>query len=367
MHIVILADTLDKQYAGVYYYTRHLIDALLKNHPQHRYTLVRSQKGTENWDVEEIIVPLGSIPGHASFRLFFTIPKILNALNPDWVVEPSHFGPFRLKKSIKRATIIHDITPIKFPELHVWHSQKLQRTFLPGILKRDDVIITNSAYTKEDIISWQPSLLEKIEVIYAGKESIFQPTHKPEVLTQLGINGPFILYVGTIEPRKNLNVLLQAYEQLRTEYSNHTHQLVLCGKWGWKSDDLKRAVADSPYSHDIVHTGYIPRADIPVLMSACTVFVYPSLYEGFGMPVLEAMSCGAPTITSNVSSLPEVGGSAAHYVEPDDVQGLKDHMQTIISDPLLQKDLAERSLAQSQTFSWERSAQLFLKALEKYS
>ena len=96
MHIVILSDTLDMQYAGVYYYTRNLIDTLIRNHPEHRYTLVRSQKGSEGWNVEEIIVPLSKIPGHASYRLFFTIPSVLNKLEPDWVVEPSHFGPFNL-------------------------------------------------------------------------------------------------------------------------------------------------------------------------------------------------------------------------------------------------------------------------------
>ena len=362
LRIVILADTLDTQYAGVYYYTRGLIQALVDRENGPELILVRSRAGSESWPIQEHVVPIKKIPGHASYRLLVTIPRLINSINPDWVIEPSHFGPFNLNKSIKRATIIHDITPILMPENHVWHSQVLQRLFLPGILKKDDRILVNSNYTKGDLIKWKPELEHKIHPIYAGCEELFRPSYDSSVQREFSLRERYFLYTGTIEPRKDVSTLLKAFTIFKEKTKADT-QLVLSGKWGWKNVELLHELDHHRYRSDIVLTGYIDRHKIPVLMSGALAFIYPSLYEGFGLPVLEAMSCGAPVITTDVSSLPEVGEDAVLYFKPRDIDALSEYMIQLLTDEELTEAMRFSSIRQAKEYSWEKTAELFLQSL----
>ena len=357
MRIAFIADALDNQYAGIHIYTREIIKALAKTDSEHTYIAVRLRAGTEFVDtsVEELVVPSPALPAYAGFRLFVKIPQLLAKAKVDIVVEPRHFGPFNLPKPIKRVTVIHDLTPVLFPEMHEWMSSKLQRWFLPSILKRTDHIITNSKYTKGDVLKVYPFTKEKTTAILLGKETIFQPTSNDAGLVKYGVRSPFILSVGTLEPRKNLSRLLAAFESLKQ--SIHTNfQLVLVGKKGWKNRDLMERIATSPFSKDIVLTGYVERMDLPALYSSAAFFVYPSLYEGFGLPLLEAMACGTAILASKVSSLPEVGGEAALYFDPYSVQDLTQQLIRLVQNDEERERRAHSCLQRSTQFSWEKAA-----------
>ncbi|MCF6341738.1 MAG: glycosyltransferase [Bacteroidales bacterium] len=199
MKIAILADPLDGQYAGIHVYTRELIDALNQFDKKNEYVLVRQKKGAEFPGMKQVVVP--NFPVYTGFqvlRVFFLFPLILRKLKVDAVVEPAHFGPFNLPKRMKRITVIHDLTPIKFPGLHRFYSQALQRIFLRGILKRAHLILTNSENTSRDTLEFYPGSEKKIKRIYLGKEDIFKPDFHSETISKFGLDEPYFLFVGTI-------------------------------------------------------------------------------------------------------------------------------------------------------------------------
>jgi len=279
------------------------------------------------------------------------------------VIEPAHFGPFNLKSKIKRVTVIHDLTPILFPEMHRWHSQFLQKVFLKRILNRADLIITNSDNTTNDLCKVYPENCDKTKRIYPGISELFRTQTKPEILVKYGIKEDYFLSVGTIEPRKNLNMLLEAYKIFR-EASEHMVSLVITGGKGWKSESFFEALEHHPFRNDIVMTGFIDTEDLPVLYSHAKALIYPSKYEGFGFPVAEAMQCGCPVITSEISSLPEVGGDAVLYVPVGDTDKLTEQMIKISSDENLAETMSKKGVEKVSMFNWDDFGKDLWESLE---
>jgi len=177
---------------------------------------------------------------------------------------------------------------------------------------------------------------------------------------RLGIEDEFILFVGTVEPRKNLLTLVRAFDQILRQTS-HRPQLVVAGAEGWLMDELFTFIKESAISHRLRLTGYLEDGDLRALYSSCTVFVYPSLYEGFGLPPLEAMACGAPVIASNIATFQETLGSAAHLVDPNDVDAIARSIVEILEDEGRRRALSRRGLEHAGKFSWERTAHLTLE------
>ncbi|MCF8230121.1 MAG: glycosyltransferase family 4 protein [Bacteroidales bacterium] len=360
---IILADPVDMQSAGVHVFTREMITALqsLKGED---IMIVREGRNQSLKYKASYVIKEYSIPGYRALRVFFLIPQMVNKIKPAFVMEPAHFGPFNIHRGIKRITMIHDLTPLKFPHWHRFHSQLLQRIFLPGILRRADLIITNSNNTKNDLVSFFPWTENKTERIYLGKEEIYKPVDARIKDHFSEIKNDYFLFVGTLEPRKNINSVLEAFKQFKAKSKNN-HQLVIVGGKGWKSKDMYQTIKKHPFLHDIVMTGYVAIEYLPVLYSSATAFIYPSFYEGFGFPVLEAMACGAPCITSNVSSLPEVGGDAVLYVDPNSIDDIAEKMEMIIKDNKLRDSLKKKSLDQAAKFSWDKFAKDFIYILSK--
>ncbi len=364
MKIAILADPIDGQYAGIHIYTVELIKALLQYDQKNEYILIRQKKGNEFPGIKQVVIP--NLPVYTGFqvlRFFVIFPFLLRWLKVDAVVEPAHFGPFNLPKHIKRITMIHDLTPINYPEYHRYHSQMLQRIFLKGILKKADLILTNSDNTSRDTIAYFPGAANKIKRIYLGKEDLFKPAYNPETQESHQLKKPYYLYTGTIEPRKNLMVLLKAFELFKTSVKASV-KLRIVGKKGWKSQPVIEALNKHAFREDIEVSGYVEREELPVLYSNALALVYPSTYEGFGLPVLEAMSCGTPCIISRSSSLPEVGGDAARYFDPSNSDELNSIMMEVFKNKNLRKTMSEASLVQATKFSWKAHAIEFIKAIE---
>jgi len=194
MRIVILADPLDNQNAGVHIFTREFIHALVKYDTENEYILIR-EKRDENLSLKQIEVPNIRLPiGFASLRLLFIIPLIVRRLKPDVVLEPAHFGPFNLPKRIKRVTVIHDLTPIIFPQFHRWHSQILQKLFLDRILRNADMVLTNSEHTSQDVEKYYPVTKGKIVRGLLGKEELYKPTQSRQFLAEKQLNSPYFLF-----------------------------------------------------------------------------------------------------------------------------------------------------------------------------
>lgn len=362
--VVILADPLDNQQAGIHYYTRELVSHLAAIDKDGHYFILRRKKDDLFPADRQIIVKNYRFPGYAALRMFCIIPWKLRKLKADVVIEPAHFGPFNLPSRMKRVTVIHDLTPILMPQFHRFHSQLLQKLFLKKILKRASLIVTNSKSTSRDVVSYYPASKIKIVDIYLGRDEKIIRMEDTAGIEEYTEGKPYFLFTGTIEPRKNLKCLLEAFK-IYKETSGAEHLLLIVGQKGWKSNAFYKQLEAHPYSDDIILTGYVDRDIMPALYSHASAFIFPSHYEGFGLPVVEALSCGAPSILSETSSLPEVGGEASLYFKPDDPQGLAELMHKLINDKQLHNDLSEKAIKQASKFSWKTYASDFNNEIEK--
>jgi glycosyltransferase involved in cell wall biosynthesis len=236
---------------------------------------------------------------------------------------------------------------------------------MPRFLRAADAVIAVSEHTKADAIRTYGMREEKISVIYEGVADRFRrtsPDATAAVRRKYSLPDRFILSVGTIEPRKNLSALLEAYHVLRNEYPEY--RLVLVGKKGWLYADFFRRIDELGLGDKIVFPGFVPDEDLPAMYSAADLFVFPSLYEGFGLPVLEALACGAAVVASNASSVPEVAGDAALLVDPNDGEALVREMRAVLNNAKLRQDLQARGPKQAAKFSWRKAAE---ETLDVYS
>lgn len=366
MRIAVIADPLDNQSAGVHTFTRHLVETLIDNRGEHEIVLIREKLDKKLTGCDQIVIPNIKLPiGFASFRLFLLVPLRLIKAKVDVVIEPAHFGPFNLPQRTKRVTMIHDLTPLLFPQYHRWHSQLLQRIFLPGILRRTDLILSNSENTSQDIAKVFPKLSKKIKTLLLGKDDFYTRTTTRNELDRLGISDTFFHYVGTIEPRKDLVTLLEAFALFRKENPTAKKvQLIITGGKGWKSEGFFQAYDSSPYKEDILITGYLPKSTIRELHSHSNGMIYPSKYEGFGLPILEALSCGSRVICARNSSLPEVGGEMVNYFQTGDVEDLVKSMVEFNDHPLTEDGVRMRA-KWSEKFSWETFGKELFGHLER--
>jgi len=258
----------------------------------------------------------------------------------------------------KTVAFIHDLTTILYPEYHLFKNKFLYKHRFANIKKYADVVLTNSEHTKEDIVRHLGIPEGMIEVTPFGVDERFKPTEGSP------IKRPYICYLGTIEPRKNLTNLFKAFKKLKHNEAI-PHKLVLIGKDGWFYEQIYKEMHELGLQNDVVKLGFVPDEDLPAILSEAELFVYPSFYEGFGLPVLEAMACGTPVITSNVSSLPEVGGDAVKYCNPNSVEDLAAKMFEFIKSPEEREKYSKLGIERAKNFTWEKCAQKHLEVYER--
>lgn len=268
----------------------------------------------------------------------------------------------------KKVTTVHDMAFLAYPETVAKRTRRWLGKNLRKYCCRADVIITVSEFSKQEICRYMDVPLEKIEVIYNGVDLVhYRPRGQEEiqeVQKRLNIPGKYILYLGTLEPRKNIENLIRAYRILKKGMT-YAPRLVLAGKKGWMYDSIFELIKDYGLVHDVVFTGYVDETDVPALLSGAEMFVFPSLYEGFGIPPLEAMACGTPVITSDTSSLPEVVGDAGIMVPPYDVDALFRAMISLLEDTEQKERLVSEGYKQAARFTWEASARKMFEVYKK--
>lgn len=277
-------------------------------------------------------------------------------------------GTFPLPIRCKIVGTIHDLTTIIYPEFHkrtvIRHHDKIFNYFK----KKASLVIAVSENTKIDVMKYLNIPEKQIRVIYHGVEKEFQKIEDEEYLkarlSGMGIGYPYILYVGTLEPRKNIERLIDAFIQLK-KGKQINEKLVISGIQGWGYQSIFDKVASSGVEKEVIFTGFVPNEFLPFLYNGASAFVYPSLYEGFGLPVLEAMACGIPVVTSNVSSLPEVAGDAAILINPYSVDELANGISRILSDEDLRNSCMTKGIERAKSFSWERCAIETLKVFDE--
>ena len=264
------------------------------------------------------------------------------------------------KTKAKLVTTVHDLTPILFPASFPKLVIKNFKKNLQLIEKTASMISVDSQATKGDLLKNTRISSEKVKVVYLAAEKHFRPLRNRKILDKVKakykISGDYILSVGTQEPRKNIKRLIEAFLALDSQFST---QLVLVGKYGWGEESR---FLDN---NSVICPGFVDDQDLPILYSGATVFVYPSLYEGFGLPILEAMQCNCPVITSNCSSMAEIAGQAALLIDPTNKQSLTLAIKKVLKDKTLRQDLRNKGRKQAEKFSWEKTAKDTLALYQK--
>lgn len=375
MHIGIDAHAIGAQQGGNETYIRGIIRGLAEIDGRNQYTIYLAEAlAAEQWSEGfgrrhpnfEIRLlpkptPLVRVPVYLTYELR---QRPVDVLHVQYTAPPFCQVPV--------VATIHDLAFEHLPETFTRRGSFQLKLTVRRTAQRAARIATVSEYSRQDLLRTYKLSPEKVVVTYNGVESHFtsQPLlNETEQLRQsFGISRNYLLAVGSLQPRKNLIRLIRAYAKLRSENENFRPQLVIVGRKLWLADDIFAEIRRQRWADDVILTGYVSDEDLPKLYRQATAFVYPSLFEGFGLPPVEAMACGTPVITSNVSSLPEVTGNAALLIDPLDQRSIELALLQITADSSLRERLKERGIEQAKRFTWraaaERTLQLYQESLE---
>ena len=356
---------------GTETYSLRLIRALLVQGKGHHFRLYFNQApapGLFSGGADRRVMPFPRLWTH------LRLSREMQSAPPDVLFVPSHVLPVVHPR--RCVVTVHDLGYHYYPEAHTLFQNAYLRWSTRYNARTATRVLADSDATRKDLLRYYGIPAERIVVVYPGRDETLTPVKDPQTLNAVharyGLNAPYFLYVGTLHPRKNLVRLVNAFADLasaKRATSESTDgrantKLVLAGQKGWLYEEIFAQVRRLGLENRVMFTGYVPDADLPGLLSGALAFVFPSLYEGFGLPVLEAMACGTPVICSNVSSLPEVGGDAALQIDPLDTEALAEAMHQVLTDEGLRTMLVERGHEQVQRFSWQRCASQVLQVLE---
>lgn len=263
----------------------------------------------------------------------------------------------------KKIVTVHDMVYKAFPETVRGRTSIMLNLGLKSSMKRADMIVTDSEFSRSEIVKYFPEHADKIRVVPCGFDPerfhpCTEPERIPEVKRSLGIEGDYFLYLGTIEPRKNLGRLITAYYAFVKKAGSNAPKLVLAGGKGWRNQSIYERAEKLGIPDKVIFTEYIPSEDMNPLMCGALAFVFPSIYEGFGMPPLEAMACGVPVLTTGEASLPEVTGDCAVICNAFSAKSIASGLYRLYKDPALRKELSAKGIERAKNFTWERSAEL---------
>lgn len=353
--------------SGMARYARNLIPSLAKVDERNEYVLYVSRDEALRYSGLGANFQLAPTVASRPLRIMWEqtgLPADLKQRRIDVFHGLSFVTP--LVKTCRQVVTVHDMTFFLFPQYHGFIKRHYFRSLIPRCVRRADQVIADSESTKADIVRILGAEAEKIKVAYLGTDERFRPGKDAATSSRLranyGLSRKVILFVGLIEPRKNLETLIRAYAMLAGAARDSC--LVLAGPLGWGYQAVFQAVSECGVKDRVIFPGFVPEEELPGLYNLADVFVYPSLYEGFGLPVLEAMACGVPVITSNVSSMPEIAGGAALLVEPSDARGLACAIGRVLADQELRQRMSREGIERSSPFTWERTARETLAAYE---
>ncbi|HRY59881.1 MAG TPA: glycosyltransferase family 1 protein [Patescibacteria group bacterium] len=355
----------DKNPAGISRVVLEFLKEVLSADRKNDYMLIFDDKEMKDFvlfylryikkTVKVLILPFGIL----SFDNLFQLPKILNRREIDVYYVPYYFTSPFIRKRTKVILTVFDLMHFFYPYFKMSLTRKLYHKIRLApriVLRRADKIVTISINTSRDLIKMFHVPSRKIKMIYMGVSKSFRKidsrSAKRLLKEKYGVNKKYILYVGRNEPHKNIKALVLAYVKL-SEYLREEYKLVLVGKEDERySEGVRQLIKKYSIEPNVTFTGYVDESELPYIYSAASVYVQPSFYEGFGIPILEAMACGVPVVSSNTASLPEVGGEAALYTDPFDVAKMSEQIRKVLENEGLKDELIEKGFSQVKKFSW---------------
>ena len=367
MRIGIEAKVLTSRPSGIGRYAINLVRSLLRVLPEKDHTLeivlltgpqtVRSVLDNCSGQYREHFCVIQS----SLLRSLFSLPRSIVHHNINIFHGLDHVGIPLFSKRCTYIITVHDVMPLLFPQLFTLKHRLVVRAGLARVTQQADMVIVPSYAVQHDVQHYLHISKDRVVVIPEGCEPRFRPLAEPEQLYRVrvkyGLPPLYMLCLGTLEPRKNITTLLHAFVRLRQIlHGEPPLHLVVAGARGWQDQTIFQTIKSLALEQVICLPGFINDEDLPALYGGALLFVFPSLYEGFGLPVLEAMSCGVPVVTSNTSAMPEVAGDAALLVDPYDIKGMATAIAAIVHDASLRDNLRQKGLARAQQFSWEMTA-----------
>ena len=368
-----------RQGAGIGNYVRSLVDALLAQDAKNQYTLLTSGRPTrehpfpqaENVRGLSIIIPdrylnilwyRWRLPLYATFLT----GQVDIYHGPDFVLPP-------MNNKVHKVVTVHDLAFVEHPEYAIPQLAAYLNKVVPEAVAAADVIVAVSRATSQTLIEYFKTPLEKITIIPNGIRPYFRRITDPILLSatlhKFGLKHPLILGVGTLEPRKNHLGLIKAFHKAQSASGTKLRpaMLALAGGPGWLYDETQQLISKLKLENKVRFLGHVTELELITLYSMADVFVFPSFFEGFGVPLIEAMACGAPIITSNTSSLPEVAGDAAVLIDPHNTGQIARAVLQVLEDNQLRDELRKKGYARAQNFTWPKSASKMLSVYQKLS
>jgi glycosyltransferase involved in cell wall biosynthesis len=370
MRIGIDATPLPPQPVGAGNYIIQLIKALVEQKSDHDFVIFAQPSGQDMISLPEgsaaewVIVEERS-PGSRLIWEQVQFPKLIRESGVELLHSTHYTRPTRLP--CKSVVTFHDMTFFLYPELHTW----ARRLYFPRMMRlsasRADKLITVSDSTRNDLVRVLRIDPKKVTTTHLGLNPGYKPIvdqdEKRRVAEKYALPEKFILYVGLVEPRKNLPVLINAFKRLI--YEEYNYKLILVGRYGWMYEQLLDQVKELNLENQVQFLGYVPQEDLPLVYNLASLFVYPTIYEGFGLPVLEAMACGVPVITSDVSSLPEIVNKSGILTPVNDPDALFEAIVKGLDDSDLRQELIRKGPERAENFSWTKTAQLTLQVYQQ--
>ncbi|MEY3238314.1 MAG: hypothetical protein RI883_2415 [Bacteroidota bacterium] len=347
---------------GFGWYTFEITKRLVLNHPEHEFVFFFDRAYDDKFIFAKNVTPIVLSPPARHPLLFiywfeFALKKALKKQNIDVLFSPD--GYLSLRSNVPQIAVIHDINFEHFPEDIPLTPRIYLRHYFPKFAKKATKIITVSEASKSDITKTYKIDASKIRVAWNGASEHFKPVDEEtrHSIANYYCNGkPYFLFVGAIHPRKNIKRLIEAYIQFKKNSTSEI-QLVIVGESLWKNKTLNVSISDD-ISSQIHFTGHLPIEELAKVMGSAFALTYVPYFEGFGIPLVEAMKCGVPILSGNKTSLPEVGGDAALYCDPFDVNEIAEKMQEISTSESLRENLKQNGLERSKLFSWDKSAEI---------
>lgn len=373
MHIGIDYTSALNQRAGIGRFTRGLVGGLAEVDRTHQYLLVhaRTRRASQSCPLPDNFtlrqLPFGEWAMAVAWqRLGLPVPVELLSGRLDIFHAPDYLLPPLWKA--QGVITVHDLSFLLYPECAEPNLVRYLSRAVPKSIDRAALVLADSFSTKKDLIRLLGVPERKVEVVHGGVDARFTRVTDQSVLQRVRrrypVESPYILSLGTVEPRKNLSRLMEAYAALRTS-GKISHRLLIAGARGWRNSELARVYERLKLDDCIAFLGFVPDEDLPALYTLADLFVYPSLYEGFGLPPLEAMACATPVVCSNTSSLPEIVGDAAALIDPLDVAGLSSAMESLLGNGAQAGLLAARGRERASSFTWARAARRLVSIYEE--
>jgi glycosyltransferase involved in cell wall biosynthesis len=355
---------------GIGWFTFETLIRMTQNHPEHEFIFIFDRPYDPDYIFAENVTPVVIGPQARHPLLFyiwfdFRIPKILKKYKADLFLSPD--GYLSLRTKVPQLAVIHDINFVHRPDDLPWLIAKYYNFFFPKFARIAKRIATVSFYSKEDIARSFKIDYDKIDVVYDGINQIFEPLlekEKTKIRKKYTGGAEYFLFVGALHPRKNVEGLLKAFDSFKGETTNNIKLMIVGGEMH-KTGDIFETFESMRFKNDVMFTGRVSTDDLHDIFGAALALTFVPFFEGFGIPVVEAMSAGVPVICSNTTSIPEVGGNAVIYADPMKIDQITDAMIKLANDKELRKDLIEKGFEQKNKFSWDETAHLLWLSVKR--